>query len=1125
MRSRVKLVIDAARREAVIVLLIAIAVLALTSVISARNALAAAEEYPPLLVKLTNNPVVLAEGSGDKLVYVESVGGGYRAVYAVLDLKGAIPRVRVVSSLLLPAKPSQVLLDSLLNPKYVFVVVPPRTIVVWDLESNKTSYFGVPYNIESVAYVNLGGAPAVLALTDSGHLFAIVRGTLGWYEAGDIVGSLLSLRREGVSVTVLIPVLNATSLPDYSGLALVEVEIQPIYVPVAKLHLTLTYNSSPVQGAIVYGYYEGEFTYREVTSPKGDVVIPLPWTPQKLNIIVNYNGTCKLFMVNLNETIKAGTLLEYPKPLDLLNATTIQCIEPKAKKQFYIVGYTYPPTFRLIEPGNLTEYTPIAAYIVNKSLHVWYKGRVEGKNVIVEQVYDIDTLKPSSPASYAFYNIGTETASKVMVAPEGRLIVLTTEEGHIYLLSCRSSRSHSTLEWAYWLGEPIIDIKQASYSANYIVAAVTASSKLLLVRSDANITSLVLESRGANGGIAVELPFNTCCLAFSQNASYLAFGSASGLYLLRDAGRLIVGSVVTREVLDEYMVRNITVKVVNEDGEPVNSLKLIANLTYNGRVVLTVERNVSKGLAVIPCAPTLNVTLTLIPYNTLIYKPVKMAASCTRLLHGYTITVPYKRYNLTIRLIDEYTGGPPARNLTLTIVDVKRNITLAYNVTAGTSSLVASNLPPGLYMIRTSMNSLYEPYTTRIAIPENLTVNVKLPRKPVRVIIYVSSTASPLSPEPVEISVYNAQGSLLYKAKIAKLPAGEKYVVTFLTKYRGPVRVEAKSLPSRGSPFYAPTVKLAEVGDAGAVVFLQLKPALYRVVLEVMGVTPEGLKPIEAEITVRMFNGSVYTAKVNGSIMLMLWKGVYNITITPSTYGNSSLRLFETKNATAIVEGNNTLIRIELKQVRIPSKVLVTDGQAIGGIIVDELTVYVDGVNYTSIPPGKPRTLTIPLLVNGSTLEITSKHKVYNKLKMKVKPQNRTIIVRVMRKAIPLNIKVVDEFGKPLISARVDIKGIDVAFSTTLMTGADGTVTAVLPAKANYEVCASMKGYYNACTSVLLSKSGLEVKLALRPTIVTLILERYLTIIIGVAVAAIVIAVIKHYLAKLAEKIAAEEEF
>jgi hypothetical protein len=1083
------------------------------------------DQLPPMLVDVYPKPVVDVLVSGDRLIFASVDGARTYIVVARVYPYAPVPKLEIINRIAVPEPPAKLLVDSYASPHYVFALLPPQSILIWDLEDNTSVIFDTSYSVREIAYVNLGGSPAIVALTENGHLFAVVRGKLGWYEAGDLVGSLLRDRSEGVIVERLVQVWNASGMPDLAGLALLKMSILPSYVPVARLLVRVTYNSTPVKGALVYGYYQGEFTYIEETNARGEALLGLPWLPPALNVIVGYNGSCWLFKVDMKDTIKAGEVLEYTRPLEILNATQIACIEPRAETQYYLLGYTYPPTRLALNASNIAESAePVAVFIVNNTIHVWYSAKVQNKHLIHDEVYSLET---GDMLRYAFYNIGFDSLTSVTASAGGLVSVASTKGGQLFILNITRANDTYSLLWSFHLSGAKRTMV-ARRNITFILLALAGESKLMLVKLAPFNNTVKIESVGAKGESSVELSFKAYTFSGVPNLTYIAFASPSGLYILRGAWKLIVGAEVTAQLLKNYTLTNETLRIVNEDGETVDSVRVTGVLTY-GNITLT-EFNATpvNGVIEVPCMPIAKLKLSISPLGnySAIYRGVSVEVDCASLPGNRTIVIPYQLYNVTVAFTDSYTRGAPERNLTLTVRDLKRNMTMAVSVGAGQHSVTLDNLKPGIYSLRVSDGSLYRTATITFRVPETLRVNVTLERIPVRVIVYVKPTAIPKEPEPVRVEVLAASGDRLYTASFTPRKAGERYAVAFVTPYRGPALVKVYSTPHSGAAFYAPAEVRMTVTDGGGVASVVLRPNLLTVHIAVKGETVNGtLTAVPATLTILAPNGSRIVLPANGTVSLKLWKGTYNYTLTPAAYDNTSFSLFSPAAGAFTVDADGKTVSIVVKQVRVPTNVLVVDRIAIGGYIADKLTVMLDGREVATIPPGKPRKIVLPIHVNGSIVEIKSAGKVYMPFKKKVEPSNKTVMLRIARKAVSLNINVYDEFGKPLGSATVTIRGIDVALSTTLVTSPDGTINAVLPLKGNYQICAKKVGYYESCTTMLVSGQGLNIKLTLRPTLRTLILEKYLNIIVGVVAAAIVVVLIKHYLTKLAEKIAAEEEF
>ncbi|ABM80941.1 hypothetical protein [Hyperthermus butylicus] len=1096
------------------------------------SVMAAAEEVPVIHI-VDSRPVVMLEAFGSNyIVYAVKDGEAYKVYLAYINTTELKPSLTPLYEATMDSEPVYATLDNPSNPRYVFVVSRRGDLLILDLEEPGHYVFAGKGNPKGMAYLNLG-RPSIAVLTELDNdyrLYIVSRIRLGWFEAGDAVGSLLGERLENSIVQQVVPVYKPTgSLIEPAGSAIVKLLPTATVSAKAKLRLQILYNGTPIQGVTVFGYIPStsQFTPESITDENGYAILQLPTLAQLIDIIVSYGGTCYIAVVNTTKAIEVDNTLNYPEPMDITLLNKTVCINPRREYAYYLVSGGYPPRVsELASSYKLMNSTALLAYIFNGKLYLWVTGRDVEFTKLDRIVLVLAVFSPDGAVAYEnlwrYYVLG-DYARTAAISPDANIVAIGTSSGSLLVAGLDGDTYR--LLWSLQLHAAIKHVSIAKTTRGYVVAAVDEGGNIGLVVIDTERGEVRVESESSHCTTCISPWPGTVAAILGPEANFLAVGTGAGLVVVNSFANLLFGHIVTEQLIANYTLRTLSISFVNEDGEPLENLTVAATLYVNNTVVDSISYVEAGPTIEAPCMEPGILEITVAPKEP-IYEPSSYKILCAG-KSNVTLTVPYKRFTLVLHLVDSYTNKPPIRNLTVQLIDEKRSRTISATYPSGTRSIELSELLPGNYtiVVREVGGGLYREATTRICMDSDRDVIVTLERINVAVIVTLASQYTTPKGDGIRLRVVG-DNRVLYEQEFYGIEADRPYLISFQTQHRGSATIEVTPLhPAGEDPFFKPLTRTVNVTDNGAAVEIQLEPVTYRLTLRLTGVVGNETIPVTARVTIdRVEDEKIRSVLVlNATATITLVKGTYRLHIDPLPYDNTGFKIFDVVEREVYLARDNSVLDIRLPTVRMPVTAKILDKLALENRIVDSIVVRLDGVEVARISPGPPQTLTLLVHVNGSVLTIESARNFYQPVNITIKPSNTTLEIALARTPRTLHIVVENDQGKGLAAATVNIAGMDVVFSSTLMTGVDGTVDAVLPSNANYQVCAVAKGYRQACTSILLTTDD-TVTLALQPTIQTLLL-RYLNVIIMIVISAVILIVIRHYLSKLMMRLAAEEEF
>ena len=301
---------------------------------------------------------------------------------------------------------------------------------------------------------------------------------------------------------------------------------------------------------------------------------------------------------------------------------------------------------------------------------------------------------------------------------------------------------------------------------------------------------------------------------------------------------------------------------------------------------------------------------------------------------------------------------------------------------------------------------------------------------------------------------------------------------------------------------------------------IRLRPMKYR--LEVATRGSDTGAPVPSTIIVYHTGKQVAKEKTNGTAVFNLVRGTYTVKAEPLPPKGYRLPLYSSAEKNVTLEGNTSLT-LKLARTRELTNITIRDPYSPRGTLIDDVVVKVDGVEAATIKKGSIGRVTLPLLINGSKVELESKHKLYPRIEKKLKPSKKPITVAYPRATSKLTIYVLNDVGQPVAGAHVTVSGVDVRYSTSGITLPDGTLDVNLPI-GKYSICVSVPGYNPACTTAVVTLKPSRVSMTVTPKPLTIVM-RYSNLIAITVFAIVVVVIIRRYFKKVLERFTQEEEF
>ena len=1053
--------------------------------------------------------------------YLLGITKDERNYIALVKINTTIPpSMDPLINISVPSKPCCVAVDNKLTPSSIGIVYG-ETILIYDFASGKQIQLalrGKPLKIYPV------GEKSFIILTDKA-LIAVKYDENGWFEERILVGTLLKDKREGRHIFDIIPVYRNGLNYSYVNVA----EEAAAYN--VKAQILLLWNNDTL---VKNGQLIGLVKKKSITTPFAQVfngtaaLLLLPGS-YNLSLFLKQGPVC-IKGPTIQVKAEANTFLHLG-PVVFSNNSITTCPEPLEARYFVLIGPGFPPREVVLPESSsqkLGNIRLLAAYISNNYLYIWVTGAnskvfTHDKFVAV-LVYNMSTLKPLTNL-WRFYD-GVE-AEQLVLSKDYKLVAFASQN-KIYIAFMKNNTYN--LAWSLPLRNTVSSMAITKYTKGYLVLSISKSNNIqiafirelqpptILTLSSYNTPWLSLE--GAQIGYISAKPM-----------LYVAVSSPKGLTIITNMDKAIQGLKCIKNIYD-YMVGYVKVIVYNPDGKVIRNYTVEANLTYHNVTLLSTKITAINGEAKIPCISYGSVDALIVPLNKELYRARLVHINCSNVEIKYddvNVTLPYVRHKMVLSIVDGYSNTPPLHNLEITLIDTKRNSTRRVMYPAKAKSIVIKDLVPGTYLVRIidPKGTLYETKIVNVSIAKDTFVKISISRKPVivtiRLIPKFSKAAKNIQVlDRLNITVY-INKKILFNY-IVMAPSKAPIDISFKTLYRGAATIEIRDIPALGyGKFFKDIRKQIYLGtESTSILYSVLLQQLeHSVTIHIVAPTNKSLKHI---LEVYPANSTTPLKIVNSTAPiyeLFLPIGYYCFHIVPlAEY--LGFKLYKPATYCSKVTGvENQVIRIKVERLRRLTNIAIIDPLSRGGAIIDNIIITLDGKTVASLPRGQPRTLTIPLLLNGSTISIDSEHNVYKPLKKNVKPQSKPLVLKIMRTSFKYELTILNTRGKTLAGAIVTINGIDDILHLKYTANEKGVIRITLP-YGTYHICVSRPGYITKCYTLSIHASASDV-VTLKPTLATII-RSYVIPITIIVVGVLLVLVTRAYFKRVLERLS-EEEF
>ncbi len=1029
------------------------------------------------------------------------------------------PGIKTITNISIPSRACCITVDDKASPSAIAIIYDD-TLLVYDIATAKQLHFalkGKPLRIYPI------GKKSFIALTDRA-LIAIRYNNNGWFEERVIVGSLLGERREGRHILDIIPIYREGLNYSYAYVA----RETAAYTARAQILLLWNNNTLIDNGQLIGLAREKSITMPPAPVLNGTATLSLLPGSYNLTLFLKQGSLC-LRGPTIQVSAAPNTILQLG-PIIFSNKSITTCPQTIEAQYLVLIGPGFPPKEVILPESTsqkLGNIKLLSAYMMNNYLYVWVSGtdsKIFSNKFTAVLVYDKNTLKPLT-SLWRFYD---SVEAQYLVPSRDYRLVVFSEKNSVYIALMQGKTYR--LAWSLPLQGTIASLSITKYTNNYIVLAASNDNKVqIAIISEAQPPSIL--SISSNDAPWVTLKGISRGYIVSKPTLYIAASSPKGLTIVTNMDSLVQKHILISNIYD-YIVGYATIVAYNPEKKIVKDYIVHANLTYHNTILLSVTEASSNGKAKIPCISYGVVKARIEPLNKELYQTVSVTINCAKTEIKYddiNITLPYVRHNLTLSIIDTYSNTPPLHDLKIIIRSTEKNDTIEITYPAKAKTIVVHGLLPGAYSIKVidPRGTLYEPKLINISLVKDMTVKIPIDRKPVTVLIRliprITSAAKNIQvSDKLNITVY-ANKKVIF-SYIVMAPSKTPLDVSFTTLYRGNAVIEIKDVPPpRQGKFYRDVKKPIYIGteSLSALYSIELQQLEHTVTIHVATPTT---KPIKHVLEVYPANSTKPIKIVNSSApfyTLYLPIGYYCFHVNPlAEY--LGFKLYKSVTYCTKITGSPTqTINIEVKKLRVLTNITVVDPLSKKGVIIDNVTLGLDNKTLMTIPPGKPRTVTLPLLVNGSVISLESKHDVYKPLKKKVKPQNKVVVLKIVRKSLKYELTVLSTRGKTLPGALIAIDGMDNVLHLKYTADEKGSISISLP-YGTYHVCVSRPGYLAKCYTLSIHASASDV-VTLKPTLFTII-RSYIVPITIIVIGVVLVVVTRAYFKRVLERLS-EEEF
>ena len=1090
---------------------------------------AAAQEFPPTVAWLLEGDQVkgIIQTSPDTLAVAI---GGAKPSLRILQVSPELAiGYEVTAEVPLPGPPVQMAFD---GNKYVAVATTNGFINIYNIFNLSESYiFGLPSEPRKLLFVN--GSLVVLTRSLSprlpgGALYIIVPGRSGWAEARPIIGTLLRERLESIVPINVIPVKQVNATGSAYQEALVLYQNVPVTVYTMEAVITFKIDNSTIGNVNGTIYVFDENATRFLGSGQvieGRASIGLLSLEFPARIYVMVNGTCYSTIISRDNVTIIDGRATLSGQLVISQADRAVC--PRLPRAYQLALLTVKPTGPSLEPidVNITalSFNILDAERQGDTILLLVGGERLGIGGTAYKGQGFAYLKVSLAgganvvSDTRFYaSIGQPTSAFIFA--DGQGFVVGTDKGVVYAAT-RGPAGSYLLTWAAKIPGRIRGVA---------AAASPAGQHFVLAYDD--LGDIEIYMYGSDG---VLVPLINPQLGYFQANSTINGHVLTGKRALgaTNNGILTVDHIDTLAArgplpLNMIMARNVDLKVVDEYGDRLlNYTVTYSILSPAGTAVTSRSFNVfNKTVVQVPCISGLVTAVTIVPRDGL-HDNTTVTVDCSSRTSVEAV-VPRRTFTLTLVFHDTYSGKAPIGDLNVTIVNTRTGEAHTYNVSRGSERLEL-RLKYSEYNITVSdpTRLLYQAFTTTLKLDRDVSLEINLERRPARVQIVISTRHTAVPRDYMHILIATPEGETLFETTTTTPAVGKPVMVTALTPYRGPALLNISLSAARKDmkPFYQGVQRNFTIGLGGATLTVELKPVKYR--LSVRVVSNDTGEPVPSTIEVYTAHKGRRLFRIDNSTSadVEVLRGNYTVVVTPLPDPLSKLPFYEPKTVNVSVPGD-TSVTVKLVRVRTVILVKVKDPYNPAGTLIDRVTVTVDNHKIAEIKANEPlKPLRLPVRVNGSIVVFKpEKKEIYKQITKTLKPKDNGTLVIIQRNMYNVKLSVLDDEGKPVGAASINVTGLDLRYVTSAVTDSSGIAVLTLP-YGSYEICCTRQGFKPKCITIQVT-GATETTMALVPEPITVV-KRYLPVFSALIFAVITIVVVRMYFKRILAKLAVEEEF
>jgi len=483
-----------------------------------------------------------------------------------------------------------------------------------------------------------------------------------------------------------------------------------------------------------------------------------------------------------------------------------------------------------------------------------------------------------------------------------------------------------------------------------------------------------------------------------------------------------------------------------------------------------------------------------------------------------TLKCTYKPVDISFTIIDGEYGSIPKEELRFIIEGLNGS---KYYYVLPHNSTFTLKLLPGHYKVyvepsdRVEGKPLYESITESIDVPKDRDIRIVLRRNTFTLtLIFIDTEVKGPPREGFNIVLRDTEGNVLSNLSITK-PS-----VTLKLRYKGLLFLEIipKSIPGEEPLYFRKSYKLYLTNDMKEVIPLEVNKIDVALVLK----DADTGGPPESPINV-IADGKYLITIPKGTIVqhINLSKGTHELILKPKPYIKKLNISLYNMTLIKVKVVRPTIINVTLKRLYVNSTLIIKDYYSGGGPI-EKLTLYINNLRVGDVPTNasKPVTLVVPLRKGLNTITLRGKN-VYAEFIKKITVKEPTnITIEIPRKTFLVKLTLVNDLAQPVHGGVVKAIGIGMKFEG-MSSIVNGEADLKLPYGV-YTIIVDQPGYERLTIERVVT-SDEEISLILKPTLITII-NRYMTIFIGVAIIALILVLIYRYRAKIKSLIAPEEE-